>query len=311
MSTTTHVKLGLLALVAGAAATVAALGLGIHAMRASTVEYHTYFDESVQGLELGAAVKYRGVRIGRVAEIAIAPDQKHVDVLLALLTSQAAQLGLAETTPELRAQLASQGITGVKFVDIDFFDTKANPPPALPFQVDLHYIPARPSLIEGLEANLEALGPRLPQLADRIDGTLAKMSRVLDDVSDERIAKRFADAADSAGAAANELRGLVRRLAGARLDEKTAVALDRAGAAAGRLDELVARLDGLTGLVASAKRATDSFGDLGHATLGSSDELERTLRELGEAARSVHELADAIERDPDVLVKGRARSGKR
>ena len=34
--------------------------------------------------------------------------------------------------PDLRAQLASTGITGVKFVQLDFFAVQTNPPPELP-----------------------------------------------------------------------------------------------------------------------------------------------------------------------------------
>jgi len=48
--------------------------------------------------------------------------------------------------------------------------------------------------------------------------------------------------------------------------------------------------------------------ELGKSSIDSSLELQHTLRELGEAARSLHDLVEEIERDPDMLVKGRARS---
>ena len=41
------------------------------------------------------------------------------------------------------------------------------------------------------------------------------------------------------------------------------------------------------------------------------EEVDRTLRELGDAARAVHDLADTIQRQPDMLVKGRAKAKKR
>lgn len=310
MIITTRVKLWILIACGVVAIVATGLGLGVRALWSATVDYHTYFDESVQGLDLGSPVKYRGVAIGRVADISIAPDRKHVDVVLALRSEHAARLGLAATLPELRAQLGTQGVTGVKFVDIDFFDPKANPPPALTFEPAHAYIPARASLIKSLEDNLEAIGPRLPALVDRADAALAKMSRVLDEIGDARLGERFARASDDAAGALEAARQLAQRFDGARLDTRAATVLDRATASLQRLDGLVARLDGVSGLVTSAKRATDSLGDLGRSSLGSTEELDRTLRELGDAARAVHDLADTIHRQPDVLVKGRARSGK-
>jgi phospholipid/cholesterol/gamma-HCH transport system substrate-binding protein len=307
----THFKVGLLALVAVAAVLATSLALGLRALRTDTIAYHTYFDESVQGLELGSPVKYRGVRIGNVAKIAIAPDRKHVDVVLALNARDAERLGLAATLPELRTQLGNQGITGVKYVDIDFFDPAANPPQALPFEPAASYIPARPSLFKGLEDNLEAVGQRLPELVDRADATLGKLGRAIDDVHDEQVARRIAEAADAGAGALADVRKLARHVDAAKLQDRASAALDRVADAAARVDAMIARLDGERGLVASARRATDSIGDLGKSTLGSTEELERTIRELGDAARAVRELAETIDRDPDMLVKGRARSGKK
>jgi phospholipid/cholesterol/gamma-HCH transport system substrate-binding protein len=42
--------------------------------------YVSYFDESVQGLEVGSVVKYRGVEVGKVEKISIAPDDRLVEV---------------------------------------------------------------------------------------------------------------------------------------------------------------------------------------------------------------------------------------
>ena len=44
--------------------------------------YVTYFDESVQGLDVDSPVKYRGVFIGRVESIGVAPDSKLIKVVL-------------------------------------------------------------------------------------------------------------------------------------------------------------------------------------------------------------------------------------
>ena len=62
----THFKLGIFTVLAIVAVLAAAFGLGWRGVKSDTVRYHTYFDETVQGLELGSPVKYRGVLIGSV-----------------------------------------------------------------------------------------------------------------------------------------------------------------------------------------------------------------------------------------------------
>ena len=304
MSVSRNMKLGVFALGAITAAIALALALGIRAMKPATIGYHTYFDESVQGLELGSPVKYRGVQIGSVEGIAVAPDRKHVDVTLALVARDAARLGLGNGSPDLRAQLGVQGITGLRFVEIDFFDAARNPPAELPFEPDEHYLPAQPSLIKGLGADLEAVAERMPAVLDHLGDTLSHVDRLLDEVGREQLVARIGAAVDQTGAAASELRRLTSHVDHADLPQRTRDVLARA-------HEVLGRLDGDNGLVASAHRATESLGDVGRSTAGTSDDLARTLRELGDAARAVRELAEEIERDPDMLVKGRARSQHR
>ena len=74
--------------------------------------YVAYFDESVQGLNKDSPVKYRGVSIGRVGSISVAPDATLVEVVLKIDP---------EVKPDenLVAQLRAVGITGIMFVELD------------------------------------------------------------------------------------------------------------------------------------------------------------------------------------------------
>ncbi|HEX8114485.1 MAG TPA: MCE family protein, partial [Kofleriaceae bacterium] len=213
---TRHFELGLLALAALAALVLAGIVLGLRGLGAATVDYHTYFDESVQGLEIGAPVKYRGVRIGNVSSVAIAPDKKHVAVGLALIARDAQRLGLAAANPELRTQLSSQGLTGVKFVEIDFADPAANPPPVLPFPPGPRYVPARTSTIKSLEESLQGIGERLPDLVDHAVSALTKLESLLDELRGDAVPRRLADAIAGVGAAAGDIRRLAQHLDRAR-----------------------------------------------------------------------------------------------
>lgn len=312
MTATNHIKLGLLALAGLAGVVVVGVALGLRGTGAETTSYHTYFDESVQGLDLGAPVKYRGVKIGSVETIAVAPDRQHVDVGLAIGADEARRLALA-TSSELRAQLVSQGLTGVKFVELDVVDparedAASGPRPPLPFPTAAHYVPARRSTLKGLEDNLQVVGERLPALIDRAVATLGKVERVVDDISGQGVPGRIAEAVAAVGGAAGDVRRLAQRLDGVRLGDRAAGMIGRVDAAADRLTQVLAQLDGDRGLIASTRRAADALGDAGTGARGSTIQLERTLRQIGDAAMAVRELVEEIDREPDMLVKGRARS---
>ena len=176
MSTpTNHWKLGLFVVVGFVLAACTVVFLGARSLQKQSVEYKTYFDESVQGLEVGSPIKFRGVIIGNVSAIDVAPDHRHVAVTSALTVQDLSDLGLAKGGTgkktkiripiELRVQLASQGITGVKFLQIDFFDIKDNPPPVLPFEVPDNYIPAAVSTMKNLEDAVVRAVNRIPELA--------------------------------------------------------------------------------------------------------------------------------------------------
>jgi len=109
-----------------------------------------------------------------------------VDVVSELNTEEVKRMGLTEAgrdkfagPPDLRTQLGSQGITGVKFVAIDFFDVASNPSPTLPFAVPVdHYIPAAPSMMKNLEDAITKAMDRLPDMVDAVVMIMARVDRL-------------------------------------------------------------------------------------------------------------------------------------
>jgi len=74
--------------------------------------YVSYFDESVQGLDKDSPVKYRGVAIGRVKSVGLAPDATLIEVVMTIERD-------VKLETDMFAQLKSVGITGIMFIEID------------------------------------------------------------------------------------------------------------------------------------------------------------------------------------------------
>jgi phospholipid/cholesterol/gamma-HCH transport system substrate-binding protein len=106
--------------------------------------YVAYFDESVQGLQKDSAVKFRGVEVGRVEDIRVAPDNRLIGVVMKINMRNNLQKNAV-------AQLKAAGITGIMFVELDL--KKPGEPdlsPKIDFPSEFPIIATRPSEIQRL-----------------------------------------------------------------------------------------------------------------------------------------------------------------
>jgi ABC-type transporter Mla subunit MlaD len=300
---TNHWKLGLFVVVGFAVAMGVIVALGARSLEKATVTYRTYFDESVQGLDVGSPVKFRGVTIGSVHAIGIASDHQHVEVTCELVVDQLNDLGLnvvgdrkaprIAVPTDLRMQLGSSGITGVKFVLIDFFKVSDNPIVPLPFPVPGNYIPSAQSTMKNLEDSVVHAVDRFPEVATKIVSVLEKINHILEDVDSHRLPEKLVGVLDAPKLSADL--------------QLTALNLN---VTVTRMNALLERIQGNKGVLASAERASNAVGDIAQNASGLGLEVEETLRDVQQAADSIQRLGDALNRDSDMLLKGRSRAAR-
>jgi phospholipid/cholesterol/gamma-HCH transport system substrate-binding protein len=120
--------------------------------------YVTFFDESVQGLQKDSTVKYRGVEVGRVEQIAVAPDNRLISVTM--------KINLKDNLPkDAVSQLKVAGITGLVFVELDRRKTgEPDESPKLTFPAEYPVIPSRPSEIAKIMAGVNMVVEKFNQV---------------------------------------------------------------------------------------------------------------------------------------------------
>jgi phospholipid/cholesterol/gamma-HCH transport system substrate-binding protein len=109
--------------------------------------YTTYFDESVQGLQVDSAIKYRGVEIGKVQSIKVAPDYRLIEVVMKIDLE-------SDLQKQTIATLKTTGITGIVFIELDQFRSgDLSNSPKINFKSSYPVIPSRRSEISRFVAD--------------------------------------------------------------------------------------------------------------------------------------------------------------
>jgi paraquat-inducible protein B len=286
-----------------------------------------YFRSTVHGLDKGAPVKFKGVEIGSVSDIRInmsklptRPEDLRIPVLLALDANKLSAGGsnVDLDNPEtlktyidqgLRAQLASISfITGLRYVALDVVPGSkidmVNDP-----TVEYVEIPTLPGELEGAQKELIAVLGKLSELdfgklyrsVDKVVGSAQKlldsMNELVGDVDELARLPDFRDAARNLRDITGNLNAAVTEF---RQIEKQ---LDADGPFAKNLEMAAA----------NAVRALDRASVAANLVAGAVHpdsrlfvQLEQTLGDLSEAARSLRRLADQLDRDPGALLRGKS-----
>lgn len=304
---TNHWKIGLFVLLGGATLVVLLLVVGARSWGSSTVAYVTYFDESVQGLEAGAPVKFRGVTFGAVKAVNVATGGKLVGVEMELETDIAEELlsSHSATDGALRTQLAQMGLTGHRFVLIDFFDPEKHPALPLPFPAPERYVPSSPSTMSRIEQSVVDASDQLPAVAEHANEALTQLQATLRSIDEAQVPAKLSATLDDAR---KTMVVINSQLMGSSLPDTTRELRETLAAlskTAGNIDGAIERIVSKDGVLMSAE---GSLSSVRHVALGMqalTPEMDAALKEVRNAARSFRRLADSLEREPDMLIKGR------
>jgi len=173
----TNLIIGVFVILGVVMGVVAIIWVGATSYFQKGTTYISYFDESVQGVQLNSAVKFRGVDVGLVEKILVAPDNRHIGVVMKINMRERLQKNYV-------AQLKSAGITGVMFVELDLikpgdpdFSAKIDFPSEYPI------IASRPSEMQRLVAGANEVVEKFNQIdAKGISDQLMATTKALEEL---------------------------------------------------------------------------------------------------------------------------------
>lgn len=305
--------------------TLGAVGLVLFLGRNRVTEgakFETYFAESVQGLDVGGPVKYRGVSIGQVTEIGLV-SAAYPEVGPARVDSVAGRLvfvrflidpqrlgsvpAVEQAVKEgLRVRLASQGITGLAYIEADFIDPERFPNSRVPWTPTASYIPSMPSTITQVQDAAQMFLARLKDvdiqgIGNNLGSVLAEVNRQItggdlhDTLAEAKatmaLLRGGLQAADLPALAA-DLRATTAALRNVVDGKATKDLLASAARATDRLSEAAAKLPALvTALQATTRNTQNGVTDI-------QSDLLPVLRDARAAAANLRDTSEALRRYP-------------
>ena len=154
----------------------------------------TYLKQSVTGLDTGAAVRFRGVKIGQVTMVGLSGDlyekelpfdqrRLYVVVRMQIFGEKVNEDQIRDFVQNnLRARVKSMGITGVNYVEFDFV-SKASSIPQLPYSWKPEYpvIPSLPNQVDEIMSGIQKLIGAINDM--NIDETQKKINTLINNIN--------------------------------------------------------------------------------------------------------------------------------
>lgn len=176
-----YFKIGVFVLAGFSLLAAALIFLGAGNVFRPRIYLETYVDGTVQGIDLGSPVKFRGVQIGRISKVDFCfniygpqPGEERLDyvylemevdvqVFDGMFTEDITPVVEQAVRQGLRVKLQPQGVTGLNFAELNYVsDPTLFPPLQIWWTPRHHYIPSAPgtltSLVESLNKLMDTFG---------------------------------------------------------------------------------------------------------------------------------------------------------
>ena len=296
-----------------------------------------YFKESVQGLNLGSSVKFKGVAVGKVVDLRILYDQARRNSVVEVVCEfdrnmiedeKGKEVDVSDQTQlkalvdhGLRAQLGVVGLaTGLLVVELDFYDPTEYPY-AKNYFVDSKYtvVPPMPSTIAEFQASATEILTKIRHvdfegIGNNLKGLLVETRAKVNDLDLKALGNQWirTGVAYEDLAKSPELKETIKNL------NKTLITMQSSLI---QLNDTLATVNEQAcnngdALQAALKKSQDAMQQFSATAVtlrhfidtqqNFGTDSHRALTQLSEAAESIQRLADYLERNPSSILTGRS-----
>ncbi len=293
--------------------------------------YVMYFNESVNGLNIGSPVKLRGVPIGSVQLILVdtnLEDDLHlIPVVVEILPERLKGIDgekLDWTDPQemekqihygLRGKLQQLSfITGQIYIELDYLKPGsrfAEPQYHHYGQIHIVEIPTVPSTLAEISEVLASLRDNLKKINFKAMGD--SVAQLLDNLNENLAGDRIGTAFAEASAAIKEVREMIAKPEIQKFLDGLAPTLESIHSVSKKVDEKIEPLEEeminfIKRLESTLNKLNLVIDEVGQVTQPESEiriGTTEALKSMAQAAAALSRFLDFLDRNPDALVKGR------
>ncbi len=281
--------------------------------------YETYFHESVQGLDVGSPVKYRGVTIGKITDIGLVSTEYPPPSAAAMQESVWRQvvvrfkidyrkLGNVRSVEQaikygLRVQIAPQGITGLSYLELSFVKPGKYPAESVPWTPHSTVIPTIPSTLMQVQDAAESVLSKLNKLD--LSDTMQTANTLLHSLNNTANSPELRQVLTNANTL---LETLTSQLRAAQIPATTADL--RTLASGPRTQQILANLNIAAKNLATASAALPKLAKSGQSTAARASEtladlqqqLATALENLNAVTQNLRALSATLSRNPGAVL---------
>ena len=325
-----YFKIGVFVLLAIGVLLAGLIALSARELIRDTVLLETYIDESVLGLSVGSPVMQRGVQIGSVRQINFVPQEYGSDlaelsdtafqlynryVLVVAEVDRAALPSLPHNNEVanvirqcvadgLRLKISPQGITGIYYLEADYFDPDRYPYLQVPWTPRRFYIPWAPSTLTSFTQSADKILHMLEQvdikrLSESLDDTLVAIQTMASDAEVAKTRQELSDLMTTIRRAVEQadvprLRNDLERLVGS-LEKTNRLVVDILGDSSGPEDRTLRE---------TITQLHDTLCRAERLIQGAEGDAEQITLNLKRASQNLRETTERIRANPSRLLLG-------
>lgn len=277
------------------AATIIWVGAARVLMKGSL--YAVYFDESVQGLQVDSAIKYRGVEIGKVQSIDVAPDYRLIEVIMKIDLE-------GDLQKQTIASLKTAGITGIVFIELDrLSDGELDSSPKITFKSDYPVIPSRRSEISQFLADTGVIMNNIKDIDFKgISDQLKNTSQAIGNfVEGKRINNIMANLESTSTNLDQMIAKINKTVSEGNVDRAVTETLGVLSDARKLIGQAKDEIDALN-LREKAERTDAILRDIDKKTKTITNDLQDTSENLRTTSENLQKLSDSLNKDPSELI---------